>query len=426
VTVLFDIDHWQEVLQSLRRNKLRTILTACGVFWGVFMLVVMLGFARGLEKAATGDFANFAVNAVFIWGDRTAKPYAGQQPGRRVFLTNEDAEAISARIKGVQMVAPRNQGGGRWSVNAVTRKEKTESFGLSGELPEFPRLENIELEKGRFIDPDDMAERRKVIVIGKRVQDLMFEPRENPIGDSLHVGGVEYTIIGVYRSPMATGNRADWANGRIFIPRTTFARSFGTSNRADYLTVLVAPGYNGVEVEEEIRALLKSRHRVDPQDERGVGSFNAQKEVAKIRGLFLGINGLSWVVGVLTLLAGAIGVSNIMMITVSERTKEIGIRKAIGATPSSIMFQIVQESVVLTALAGYLGLVVGVGVVEIAAHFVEASKAKGGPSIFSSPEVDLSKAVVAAVLLTVAGALAGLAPARSAVAVRPVEALAHE
>jgi putative ABC transport system permease protein len=423
--VLFNIDHWQEVLQSLRRNKLRTILTACGVFWGVLMLVVMLGFAHGLEKSATGDFENFAVNAVFIWGDRTAKAFAGQQPGRKVQLTNEDAEAIKARIRGVQMLAPRNQSGGRWNVNLVTRKEKSESFGISGELPEFTRLENIIIEKGRFIDPDDMLERRKVIVIGKRVAELMFEASEDPIGAGLHIGGVDYMVIGVYRSPNATGNRADWANGRIFLPRATFARAYGTSNHADYFTALVAPGYDAIDVEEEIRALLKSRHRVDPQDQRGIGSFNAQKEVAKIRGLFMGINGLSWVVGVLTLFAGAIGVSNIMMITVSERTREIGIRKAIGATPSSIMVQIVQEAVVLTGLAGYLGLVAGVGVVELCSHMVKAAE-KGNARIVSLAEVDLTKAIAAAVLLTVAGALAGLAPARSAVAVRPVEALAHE
>jgi putative ABC transport system permease protein len=424
--MLFDLDHWQEVFQSLRRNKLRTILTACGVFWGVLMLVVMLGFARGLENAVTKDFANWAPNAIFIWGQRTSKPYAGQQPGRDVPLTEEDAEYLAARVDGIDMVVPRNQNGGRFGgANQVTRKDKSESFGVFGDMPQYLSLETLDLVRGRFLDAWDITERRKVAVIGDHVREVLFGPSEDPVGQSIRIGRLDYLVAGVYKSPSA-GGRADWVNGRIFIPRTTFARSYNSGNRLGSMAILVKSSASSADVEQEVLEALRQRHRIHPDDLQAFGSFNRQKEFKKINNLFLGISGLTWIVGVLTMFAGAIGVSNIMMITVSERTKEIGIRKAIGATPISIMVQIVKEAVVLTALSGYLGLVAGVGVLEITGHIVDAMPKGQGPSFFSRPELDLGRAVFAAVVLTVAGALAGLAPARSAVAVRPIEALAHE
>jgi putative ABC transport system permease protein len=424
--MILDLDHWQEVFQSLRRNKLRTILTACGVFWGVFMLVVMLGFARGLEGAVTKDFANWAPNAIFIWGQRSSKPYMGQQPGRDVIMTEEDAEYLAARLDGIEAVVPRNQSGGRFGgSNQVTRKDKSESFGVFGDMPEYLNLESLTITHGRFIDAWDISERRKVAVIGDRVREVLFAPAEDPVGQNIRIGRVDYVVAGVYKSPM-TGGRGDWVNGRIFIPRTTFARTFNTANRLGSMAILVGSKGSSAEIEEQVLAALKTRHRIHPDDKQAYGSFNRQKEFKKINNLFLGISGLTWVVGVLTMLAGAIGVSNIMMITVAERTREIGIRKAIGATPLSIMMQILQEALVLTGLSGYLGLVAGVGVLELVSRIVDAMPKGKGPTFFSNPEIDLSRAVFAAVVLTVAGALAGLAPARSAVSVRPVEALAHE
>jgi putative ABC transport system permease protein len=420
---LFGLDHWREVLQSLRRNRLRTLLTACGVFWGVFMLVVMLGFGRGLENGASRNFGSWAMNTVFVWGQQTATAHAGRLPGRTITLSTDDARVVRA-VDGVDLVVERNFWGGRGGGSRVSRKDRAETFSVSGETPEFLRLESLEIASGRFLNPDDVAEGRKVSVIGTRVREVMFEPGEDPIGARLQVGGVETTVIGVYSSA-GMGGRADWANGRVFIPRTTYVRMMGLGTRVDGLAILVAPDRDATAAEAEIVALLKQRHAVHPDDPRAFGAFNRAREFKKVSDLFTGIAALTWGVGVLTLLAGAIGVSNIMIIAVAERTREIGIRKAVGATPLSIMAQVVTEATVLTGLAGYTGLVAGVAFIEIAAHLT-GSMSSSGPSVFGRPEVDLARVLAAAAVLTLAGALAGLAPARSAVAIRPIEALAHD
>jgi putative ABC transport system permease protein len=423
---LLDLDHWQEIFQTLRRNKLRTFLTACGVFWGVFMLLVMLGMARGLEKAVEADFKVFAFNTVFVWGQQTGKPFAGRQPGRQVQFTLDDLQA-ARRVEGVELALSRNFFGGRFGGRGgVSRGEKTGNFGVTAEEPDYLRLEPLEIRKGRFINPVDLAEGRKVAVIGPRVVETLFTPEEDPIGQNLMINRMMFEVVGVYHTADASGPRGDFFAGRVFVPSTTFARAFATGNKIGAMALLVGGGRPSVDVETDVRAILRARHRIHPDDERALGGFNREKEFRKLSNLFLAIRSLSWFVGVLTLLAGAIGVSNIMMIAVAERTREIGIRKAIGATPFSIMSQIVLESTVLTALAGYLAVVAGVGVLEIVARIVESLPKCAGPRLFAAPEIELGKALLAAGVLTVAGALAGLAPARAAVAVRPVEALAHE
>jgi putative ABC transport system permease protein len=423
---LLDLDHFHEILQTLRRNKLRTFLTACGVFWGVFMLLVMLGFARGLEKAIETDFKLFAFNTVFVWGQQTSKAHAGRQPGRLVQLTLDDVEAVR-RIEGVDLVLARNFLGGRFGGRSVvSRGDKSQSFAVTAEEPEYLRLEALEMQSGRFINPIDLKEGRKVAVVGPRVVEVLFGTGKDPVGQTIVINRMIFEVVGVYYTAEASGPRGEFFAGRVFVPRTTFARAFASGNRIGALAVLVDAERPSIDVEADVRALLRSRHRIHPGDERALGGFNREKEFRKLSNLFFAIRSLSWFVGVLTLLAGAIGVSNIMMIAVSERTREIGIRKAVGATPLRIMSQIVAESTILTALAGYLAVVAGVGVLEIVGKIVEAMPKGEGPRLFAPPEIELGKAVLAAVVLTAAGALAGLAPARAAVAVRPVEALAHE
>jgi putative ABC transport system permease protein len=418
------LDHWHEVFQTLRRNRLRTFLTACGVFWGVFMLVVMLGFGKGLENGATRDFRAWSVNAVTLWGNQTSMSHAGRGPGRALQLTIDDAAAVAAQVEGVQKVLPRTFAMARFGGARVTRKAKSEMFSLSGETADYPLVEDLIIERGRFLDEEDDGQVRKVAVIGSRVREVLFEPGEDPIGAGIQVNGTEVLVIGVHRTPMS-GRRAERANGRVFLPRATLGRMYGRGPRINQLSVLVAPDRSALEVEDDVQALLKRRYNVHPDDREAFGSWNRARDFAKFNTIFNGIAALTWFVGVLTLLAGAIGVSNIMMIAVSERTREIGIRKAVGATPLSLVGQIVSEAMVLTGLAGYLGLVAGVGVVEIAARIM-AHAASKGPTMFGEPELDLMRAMIAAGALTVAGGLAGMAPARAAISVRPVQALAHE
>ena len=419
------VDNWQEVFQALRRNRLRTFLTACGVFWGVFMLVVMLGFGRGLENGATQGFGSWALNTVGIWPEVTTLPHAGRKPGRDLYIYLDDAQAVASKVPGVQKVLPRNFGGARFAGNRVSRKDKSESFNVSGESPDYLAVEDLQIVHGRFLNQADEAETRKVAVVGSRVVEVLFEKGEDPIGASILVGKTPVTIVGVHNSTM-TGRRAEWANGRVFMPRATVALMFARGQRINQMTILVAPGHDAVKVAADIKALLRARHDVHPDDERAFGDWNRAVQFAKVNTLFTGIAALTWFVGVLTLLAGAMGVSNIMMIAVAERTREIGIRKALGATPLSIMAQVISEATVLTGFSGYLGLVAGVAVVEGTARLMAGLPPGQGPSFFGQPQVDLGVAVLAAVVLTVAGALAGLAPARSAVGIRPVEALAHE
>jgi putative ABC transport system permease protein len=420
---IFELDHFHEILQTLRRNRLRTFLTACGVFWGVFMLVVMLGFGRGLEKAVEEDVGFFAINNVGFRGENTSKPFAGQQAGRRVWLTLDDIEAVR-QVPGVAVAFGRAHMPG----TIASRGEKTLESMLIGDFPEGSLTERSVVSRGRYLNHQDMEEPRKVAIIGTKVQEVLFGPGEDPVGETIRVGNTTFQVVGVLDTSGfgAGGPQRDLFNSRVFIPRPVFARLQKMGDRVAVIPVLLDSSRPSVEVENEVKGLLRRRHRIAPDDERAIMSFNRDKSFRRFQNLFFGIRALTWVVGVMTLIAGAIGVSNIMMIAVAERTREIGIRKAIGATPLSIMGQIVAEATILTGLAGYLGLCAGVGILQIAARIVSALPAGAGPRFFSSPELDLSKAVLAAVVLTLAGALAGLAPARAAVAVRPVEALAHE
>ncbi|HEY0707826.1 MAG TPA: ABC transporter permease [Polyangia bacterium] len=421
---VFEFDRFAEIVQTLRRNRLRTFLTACGIFWGVFMLVMMLGFGRGLEKAAEVDMGFWVINNLGFRGETTSKPYEGRQSGRRINLTLEDIEAIR-RVPGVEHAWGRNH---MWG-SKVTRGDKSMQAGVNGDYPEAFLAEGSFARSGRLLNPSDMRESRKIAIIGTRVQDLLFVPGEDPIGQWVEIFGAMFQVVGVLDASLAGGGggRAEWLGSRIFIPRSTLARVQSVGNRVGSIQVLVTNERPSIEIENDIKDLLRRRHHVAPDDERGIQAFNRDKQYKKFINLFAAIRALSWIVGVMTLIAGAIGVSNIMMIAVAERTREIGIRKAIGEPPGSIMGQIVAEATVLTGIAGYLGLVFGVVVLEISGHIVKAMPATGnGPQFFSAPELDLDKAIAATILLTVAGAVAGLAPARAAVAVRPVEALAHE
>lgn len=416
---LFDPDHWSEIKAALLRNRLRTALTAFGVFWGIFLLMVMLGSGSGLRNGTMKGFQGSATNSFFIWTQRTQKPFAGLPAGRTFELTNADVQAIRDKIHEVEVVAPRNQLGGYMGGNNVTRGRKAGAFTVMGDYPEIQRIQSFRIESGRFLNPLDLAETRKVAVIGTRVRELLFERGEDPIGQSIVVNGVYFQVIGVFRSSQ-TGDEAERDTQTVFVPFSTFQRAFNLGDQVGWLAVISKPDVPASRAEETVLALLKSRHKVAPDDLRAFGHFNLEQEYEKIRGLFRGIHILVWLVGAGTLAAGAIGVSNIMLIIVKERTKEIGIRRAVGAQPWMVVSQVVIETVILTALAGYFGMVAGVALVEIVARVLPSGD---GVRMFSNPEVGLGDALQALGILVLAGVLAGLAPAQRAVQVSPIAAL---
>jgi putative ABC transport system permease protein len=417
---MFDLDSWQEVWATLRKNRLRAALTACGVFWGMFMLMVLLGLGRGLERGVVKSLGGMALHSVYVWSQRTSMPYRGLQPGRYVKFTNQDIETIR-RVPGVEYVAPRLQLGGWRDGQNITHGAKTGNFNVVGDVPEFPLVEPLIFERGRFINQRDMLEERKVAVIGELVLAQLFRPGESPIGQYIQVNGVNFLVVGQLKS-LKSGDDGEKLSATVYVPFSTFQGAFNQRDHVGWFTVGAAPDYPAVWVEDSIKQALAEKHRIHPSDVQAFGSFNAADKFEKIEGLFRGIKAFVWMVGVLTLLAGMLGVSNILLITVKERTREIGIRKALGATPASIVAMVVKESLLLTALAGYLGLIGAVltleGFAKVLMRLPEAP--------VSRPEVDFSAALLAQSLLIAAGLIAAIMPARHAARVHPVEALRSE
>ncbi len=418
--VFFDLDHWSEIYASLAKNKLRTALTAFGVFWGIFMLMLLLGSGTGLRNGVTADFSGGAPNAFYVWTQRTTKPYKGLPPGRSFDFDNADIAAIRQYVPEAETIAPMNQLRGFRGGNNVVRGARSGGFQVMGVYPEVRRIEYMNLREGRFINPIDVDEARKVAVIGTRVREVLFAEDEPTIGGTVKINGVAFKVVGVF-SPLARGEQAMREAEKIFLPFSTFQRAFNYGDEVGWFAITSRPDVPASLAENKVKALLKRRHRIHPGDTRALGSWNTEVEYLKIQGLFGGIRTLVWIVGIGTLAAGVIGVSNIMLIVVKERTKEIGLRRAIGATPASVTLQIVMESIALTGLAGYLGLLAGIGLVELVRLGLEQAGANA--QMFQNPGVSLGNAGAALAILVVSGALAGLIPARRAVAISPVQAL---
>lgn len=418
--MITDRDTWQEIWATLKKNKLRSFMTAFGVFWGIFMLIVMLGAGTGLYNGAVSMFSRLASNSVFIWARSTTVPYKGFDRGRRIRLNDDDTLALRQQIPEIEYLAPRNQIGGHRGVANVTRGLQEGAFSINGDTPKIAYIKLMDIITGRFINPLDLKENRKVAVIGTRVAEVLFEPEENPIGDAIEINGVYFKVIGVFKSK-GEGDKAEEDTQTVYIPFTTFQQVFNYGNRVSWFSLTAVEGVPASEVAKKAIAVLADRHQVSPKDTHAFGHYNTEIEFNRIRSLFTGINFLSWFVGIFTLIAGVIGVSNIMLIVVKERTREIGIRRAIGATPWGVMGQIILESILLTTSAGYGGLVCAVALVEVVSTAME--KMGGSVKVFKNPEVDLSTALIALGVLILAGALAGLIPGRRAIGIRPVEAI---
>lgn len=420
---MFDRDKWAEIFQALGKNKWRSALTAFGVFWGIFMMIIMMGAGSGLENGITRDMGRTVGNAVFMWTQGTTLPYKGFQVGRFWSFENDDITAIKEEVEGVEIIAPRCQLGGWRGGNNVIRGTKTAAFSIYGDYPQYFEISPLIVVQGRLINQADIAEKRKVCTIGKRVRETLYEPDENPIGTYISVQGIYFQVVGVF-NPGTEGERGEDDEQTIYIPFTTFQSAFNWGNKIGWLVFTINPNYPTSAKEMEVANLLKSRHRVDPNDPRAVGSWNTEEEFTRVSNLFLGIRLLSLVVGIFTLLAGAIGISNIMLVVVKERTQELGIRRAIGATPWEVMQQIILEAITLTLVAGILGILAGVWLLEGINSLLTQFNAQS--SSFSNPGVELGLVLAAFGILIFSGILAGIIPARKAVSVKPIEALRYE
>lgn len=412
---MFDLDKWKEIYAVLSKNKLRTFLTAFGVFWGIFMLILMLGSGQGMNNNIESTMGSYVTNSFFMGARRTSIAYKGYQAGRRVKFNNADIGAIQ-RVPGVDKVCPRGQLGGHWSNNNVKRKGKIGAFSINADVPAYLDVNPMDILSGRFINEIDMRQKRKVAVIGKTVLAVLFDKKENPIGKYITVKGVSFQVVGVFTS-MDDDEESD---RNIYIPFSSFQQSFNYQDEVMWFAITSKIDIPVSITEEKVISLMAQRHQVSPKDNRAFWHYNMQKKFDKLSSLFSGIRILIWIIGIGTLLSGIIGISNIMMIIVKERTKEIGICRAIGATPAVIISQILLETLILTFIAGYLGLVAGIGLLELVNHFNLASE------YLQNPTVNISIALKALGLLVFSGALAGLLPAYRSVHIKPVDALKSE
>jgi len=422
--IRFETDIWQEILHTIRQNRLRSLLTAFGVFWGLFMLVIMIGAGDGLQKGAYSEFSGYATNSVFIWPRLTTKPYQGFPIGRRFRFTNEDTEIIRHMVPGVSALAPRARKRGRDSGNNVTYKDRTATLTIYGDHPEVLGIRLLQVTTGRFLNRLDLAEHRKVVVIGEETVKLLYEEDASPIGTTIRINNINFQVIGVYRLPNKNDEDYEEDAKAVFLPLSTFQQVFNWGEKVGWFSITSQPHIKVSDVRDEVIRVLAGRHAIAPGDERAFGSWSMEDEFQKIADLFVGIRFIVWFVGIFTLIAGIIGVSNIMLIAVKERTREIGIKRTVGATPFSVVIQVLMEALLLTSIPGYLSLVCAVAVLEGVSRLIHMLKLD--TQMFTDPSIDFGAALLALAVLTIAGALAGLIPAYRAVQGKPVEALRYE
>ena len=418
---MFDLDRWQEIYQVLRKNKMRTFLTAFGVFWGIFMLVIMVGAGNGLRNGVNDQMKDFATNSVFIWAQSTSVPYKGLPRGRSYSFNNDDVIALRSSIPEMEHFAPRLQDNGGDGDNVI-RGIKSGKFGILGDYPDWCKIDPVTLLHGRLLNEKDILDSRKVVVIGNRVQEVLFNKGEDPVGKYICIKGIWFQVVGSFKPQNENFNIGGDKQQSVFIPLTTMQKAYNYGQNVGFIAITAQKGNSAASVGDKAIKLLKKRHMIAPSDNDAIGNFNLEEMFNQVSGLFMGINLLVWIVGTGTLLAGVIGISNIMLVIVKERTKEIGIQRAIGAPPIVIMSQIIMESVVLTSIAGFFGLSLGVGLLQV----INVAMSNSDTGIFKNPSVDFNMAISALGILIVSGALAGLIPALRAIKVRPIDALRYE
>ena len=416
---MFDLDKWQEIFATIKKNKMRTFLTGFSVAWGIFMLMILLGSGNGLSNGVANNFMNDAVNAMWIWTGETTIPHQGLKSGRPIQFHNDDYDIVR-EIPGVETASGRYfMGNTRYSFG----KESGEYTTITCH-PELNSVENMQMTEGRFINQVDIIQTRKVVVIGQDIKDALF--KDTPaLGEYVTVNKVPFKVVGVCIEPGSTRNR------NAYMPVSTAQKIFSGSNRLHNfaLTINGQTLEQSQQIEERIRSTFARKLRFDEKDDSALGMYNKLENYIQTMRIFQAIRIFIWIIGIGTLIAGIVGVSNIMLIVVKERTKEIGIRKAIGASPASVIGLILLESVMITTLAGYIGLVLGTGLMEGINYLMVQSAgdaSQQGETIFMNPTVDFGVAVSATLLLIVAGAIAGYIPAKRAASIKPIVALRDE
>jgi len=421
---MFKKDNWDEILQALTANVFRTVLTAFGVFWGIFILVILLAAGKGLENGVKKGFDGIATNTMFMWSQTTSKAYKGLPKVREYDFRNRDVMALKEAFPDLLYVSPRNQLGDFNGTNNVVRGTKTAAFTIYGDYPELIKQQPMNIIKGRFLNQQDILERRKIAVIGKGVIGELYGKEEGAVGTYIKVNGINFMVVGVYNSKQ-TGGNAEQEQKNIFIPFTTFQQSFNYGDKVGWMALTAKDGASISELKPKILEKIKALHSVNPADTRAVGNFDLYEQYNKVQSLFNILQIIAYFVGTLVLISGVIGISNIMLIVVKERTKEIGIRRALGATPGNIRGQILSESIFLTIISGMLGIAVATGIIAIL-NMVLDSMPPDSNTMFANPSVDLGVVFIALLILVGSGLLAGFIPAQTAINVKPVDALRTE
>lgn len=412
--MIFSRDNWEEIYTTISKNKLRTFLTGFSVAWGIFMLIILLGSGQGMQNGVQHQFASVATNSLWVFSGQTTKAYKGMNTGRRIQFTDQDylrAHDYDSHIDHVM---------GRYFMGSkvINYKTKYGNYNVRAVSTGARFLRDLTILKGRFLNPFDIRQSAKVMVISDVADSDLFKKGVNPIGKYVQMGNIPFKVIGVYQEEHQGQNQ----RRSVFIPITTAQKIYNGANKISFFSVTVgnATPKQTLEIEKETRQKLAEIHHFDPTDERAVRVENVLDEYEKVMNLFRGIRIFVWIIGIGTIIAGIVGVSNIMMIVVKERTKEVGIRKALGATPGSIISLILLEAIAITSFAGYIGLMMGVGLLELVNKYVPAS------TYFRNPHANIHIALMAIALLVVAGAIAGFIPARKAASIRPIEALRDE
>ena len=413
----FDVDTYREIADSLVRNKSRSLLTGFGVFWGIFMLLFLMGGGQGLKQLITANFEGFATNTAILISDRTSKPWKGMKEGRQWDMTYTDIERLKHMVPELETVTAMVSKWGQEAVNGTN----TVNANVKGIFADYSNIEEPTLKYGRFLNEADIIQERKVCIIGKRIYTSLFPGGGDPCGTMIKVGPVYYQVVGVDFSS-GNININGSADESVTIPITVAQKIYHTGNVVELICMTGRKGIKMSSLEDRLRQVMAREHNFDPSDKSAMFILNTEQLFSIMDNLFTGLNFLIWLVGLGTILAGVIGVSNIMMVTVKERTTEIGIRRAIGATPRDILSQIIMESISLTMVAGSFGIVFAVLLLSLLETIVNA-RPDASPVDF---QVTFWTAVIAALLLTVLGVVAGLAPASRAMAIKPVDAMRDE